>query len=111
MPILVLKAWDDSDDKVGLSANSAIVLPPEGDAQYVEPAAGSAFQAQSDFISSLEEQMSNLGISTLCTKNAAETAESDNYHGQIQIRCCKLSAKMLRQHCKELLNWLVNIRE
>ena len=76
LPILVLQGWDDQSDTIGLSANSALMLPPEGGAAYVEPAS-SAFQSQQDFISHLEEQMSNLGLSTLfAQKNAAETADS-----------------------------------
>jgi hypothetical protein len=76
LPILTISGWDDTDSTIGLSANSAIVLPPDGSAQYVEPAS-SAFQSQQDFISHLEEQMSNLGLSTLfAQKNAAETADS-----------------------------------
>jgi hypothetical protein len=76
LPILTISGWDDTDSTIGLSANSAIVLPPDGSAQYVEPAS-SAFQSQQDFISHLEDQMSNLGLSTLfAQKNAAETADS-----------------------------------
>ncbi len=76
LPILVLQGFDDTDNEIGLSANSAILLPPEGNASYVEPAA-SAFVAQQGFITELENQMSNLGISTLFSqKMAAETAES-----------------------------------
>ena len=48
----------------------------EGDASYVEPAS-SAFQSQQEFISELEHQMQNLGLSTLFSqKMGAETAES-----------------------------------
>lgn len=76
MPIMVLKGFDDAADPVGLSVNNAILLPPEGDAMMVEPASQS-FQAQQDYITKLEEQMSSLGISTLfAQKQSAETAES-----------------------------------
>ena len=76
MPILVLKGWDDSDSTIALSANSALVMSPEGDAKYVEPASQS-FEAQKEFIEGLETQMKNLGISTLFNQTmAAETAES-----------------------------------
>ena len=76
LPILVLKGYDDGGSEIGLSANSAILLPPEGDANYVEPAS-SAFQAQQDYLQLLEEQMASLGISTLFgQKNVAETADS-----------------------------------
>lgn len=76
MPIMVLKAFDDSVDPVGLSVNNAILLPPEGDCFMVEPASQS-FQAQQDYLDKLEEQMAALGISTLFEqKSAAETAES-----------------------------------
>jgi hypothetical protein len=76
LPILVLQGFDDTDNEIGLSANSAILLPPEGKASFCEPAS-SAFAAQQGFITELENQMSNLGISTLfAQKMAAETAES-----------------------------------
>ena len=76
MPLLVLKGFDDSDNEIGLSANSAILMGENSDAMYVEPAS-SAFQAQQDFITQLETQMQNLGISTLfAQKMGAETAES-----------------------------------
>ena len=76
LPILCLKSFDDTDNEIGLSANSAILMGAEGDAFYVEPAS-SAFQSQQDFISELEHQMQNLGMSTLfAQKMGAETAES-----------------------------------
>jgi hypothetical protein len=75
-PILTLRGFDDNSPEIGLSANSAILLPPDGGADYVEPAS-SAFQAQQNFINELEKQMSSLGISVLfAQKTAAETAES-----------------------------------
>lgn len=76
MPILTIAGFDDNDNEIGLSANSAILLPPDGSASYVEPAS-SSFQAQQEFINELEKQMSSLGISVLfAQKSAAETAES-----------------------------------
>ena len=60
MPILVLKGWDDSDNEIALSANSALVMGTDGDAFYVEPASQS-FEAQQNFITELESQMRNLG--------------------------------------------------
>jgi hypothetical protein len=75
-PVLVLKGWDDSQNTIGLSVNKAILIPPDGDAFYVEPAS-SAFDAQQSFITQLEEQMSSLGISTLFSqKMGSETAAS-----------------------------------
>jgi hypothetical protein len=76
LPILVLKGFDDTDNEIGLSANSAILMGTDGAAEYVEPAS-SAFQSQQEFISELEHQMQNLGMSTLFSqKMGAETAES-----------------------------------
>jgi hypothetical protein len=76
LPILCLKSFDDDDNEIGLSANSAILGGSDFEAFYVEPAS-SAFQAQQSFISELEHQMQNLGISTLFSqKMGAETAES-----------------------------------
>ena len=37
LPILVLQGFSDNDEVIGLSANSAILMPPEGKASYVEP--------------------------------------------------------------------------
>lgn len=75
-PILVLKSFEDNDDEIGLSANSAILMGSDGDAFYVEPAS-SAFDSLQSFISELEQQMESLGISTLfAQKMGAETAES-----------------------------------
>jgi len=77
LPVLVLQGFDDTDSEIGLSANSAILLPPEGSASYVEPVGQGSFQAQADFIKELEAQMSNLGISTIFSQlNQPETAES-----------------------------------
>lgn len=76
MPILVLSGWDDTDNEIALSANSALVMAPDSKAYYVEPASQS-FEAQKEFLESLETQMKNLGISTLFNQTmAAETAES-----------------------------------
>ena len=77
LPVLVLKGFDDQDNVIGLSANSAILMPPEGDASYVEPVGQGSFDAQAAFIKELESQMSNLGISTIFSQmNSPETAES-----------------------------------
>ena len=76
MPILVLKGWDDTDNEIALSANSALVMGPDSDCKYVEPAS-QAFAAQQDFITTLENQMRSLGISTLFNQTyGAETAEA-----------------------------------
>ena len=76
MPILVLKGWDDSDSTIALSANSALVMGPDGDAKYVEPASQS-FEAQQNFITELEQQMRSLGISTLFAQTfVGETSEA-----------------------------------
>ena len=78
LPILVLQGFDDVDNgEIALSANSAILLPPEGSASYVEPVGQGSFDAQAAFIKELEAQMSNLGISTIFSQlNQPETAES-----------------------------------
>ena len=76
LPILVLKGFDDSDSTIGLSANSALLMGTDSAAEYVEPAS-SAFEAQQSFITELENQMRNLGISTLFNQTyVGETAEA-----------------------------------
>jgi hypothetical protein len=72
-PIMVLKGWDDQQDPVGLSVNNALILPPEGDAKYVEPAS-SAFDAQRAELEALVDEMKTLGLAVLTEqKNAAES--------------------------------------
>ena len=72
-PIMVLKGWDDQADPVGLSVNNALVLPPEGDAKYVEPAS-SAFDGQRAELDALVDEMKTLGLAVLTQqKNQAES--------------------------------------
>ena len=76
LPILVLKGFDDTESEIGLSANSAILMGVDADAEYIEPAS-SAFESQQSFIAELENQMRNLGISTLFSQTyVGETAEA-----------------------------------
>ena len=73
-PILVLRGFDpDSDSDLGLSINSAILLPPDGGAEYVEPTSD-AFDAQLKCLAALEDQISRLGINTLTTQNITNAA-------------------------------------
>ena len=77
MPIMYLKSFSDNgDDEIGLSANSAILLPPDGEVGYCEPAS-SGFESQQNFITELENQMRQLGVSTLFNQTyVGETAEA-----------------------------------
>ena len=76
LPVMYLKGYEDTDNEIALSANSAILLPETGDVGYAEPAS-SAFESQQNFISELEDQMRNLGISTIFSQTyTAETAEA-----------------------------------
>lgn len=76
MPILVMRGFDDNDSELGLSAASAILMPIEGGAEYVEPAS-SSFDSQQNFLTELENQMRSLGISTLFQQTfVGETAEA-----------------------------------
>ena len=76
LPVMYLKGYEDTDNEIALSANSAILLPETGDVGYAEPAS-SAFDSQQAFITELENQMRNLGISTLFSQTyVGETAEA-----------------------------------
>ena len=76
LPILILKGFDDTGNEIALSANSAIMMSEGGDAKYVEPAS-SAFQAQQNYITELENQMRSLGISTLFAQTfVGQTSEA-----------------------------------
>ena len=76
LPVMYLKAFEDNGNEIALSANSAILLPENGEVGYAEPAS-SAFESQQAFITELENQMRNLGISTLFSQTyVGETAEA-----------------------------------
>ena len=76
LPVMYLKAYEDTDSEIALSANSAILLPENGEVGYAEPAS-SAFDSQQNFITEMENQMRNLGISTLFSQTyVGETAEA-----------------------------------
>jgi hypothetical protein len=73
-PVFVLKGFDpDSDNKLGLSVNTAVLLPPDGDASYVSSNTDS-FESQLNCLKTLEEQISSLGISTLARQNITNAA-------------------------------------
>ena len=74
LPILCLEGFDDNEDTIGLSANTAILMPQGSRAYYVEPAS-SAFDAQQQYIHDLEKQMGNLGISTLFAQKTFAESE------------------------------------
>lgn len=73
-PILTLRGFDpDSDSPVGLSVNTAILLPPDGGAEIVSPPSD-AYQAQLQCLKALEDQISRLGINTLAQQNITNAA-------------------------------------
>ena len=53
LPVMYLKAFEDNGNEIALSANSAILLPENGEVGYAEPAS-SAFDSQQSFITELE---------------------------------------------------------
>ena len=75
MPILCLKGFDpdSNDSELGLSVNTAILLPPDGDAMIVSPPSDS-YSEQLRCLQVLEEQISSLGISALAKQNLTNTA-------------------------------------
>ena len=78
MPILALKGFDpdSNDNELGLSVNTAILLPPDGGAEIVSPPSDS-YNAQLSCLQTLEEQISTLGVSTLAKQNITNsTAEA-----------------------------------
>ena len=75
-PMLVLEGWDDQTKDMAISVNYAMAMQPGNKAYYVEPAS-SAFEAQSNEIKELQQQMATLGISTLSQqKFVAESADA-----------------------------------
>jgi len=75
-PMLVLEGWDDQTKDMAVSVNYGIATQPGNKIYYVEPAAN-AFDAQTNEIRELQQQMATLGISTLSQqKFVAESADA-----------------------------------
>ena len=75
MPILVLEGWDETDD-ASVGVNYALSMQPGNKAYYVG-ADSSSFSAQQEELSSLEAQMSTLGVTKLLgQKFVAESADA-----------------------------------
>ena len=75
-PMLVLEGWDDQTKDMAVSVNYAVATQPGNQIYYVQPAA-SAFEAQTNEIRELQQQMATLGISTLSQqKFVAESADA-----------------------------------
>jgi hypothetical protein len=73
-PMLVLRGFDpDSDAELGISVNTALLLPPDGGAEFVSPTT-EAFDSQMRCLQSLEDQISRLGINTLSSQNLTNAA-------------------------------------
>lgn len=73
-PMLVLRGFDpDSDTPLGISCNTALLLPPDGGAEYVAPTS-EAFDSQLRCLQALEDQISRLGINTLTSQNLTNAA-------------------------------------
>ena len=74
--MLVMEGWDDQTKDIAISVNYAMATQPGNKVYYVEPAS-SAFEAQSAEVQELQQQMGNLGISTLSQqKYVAESADA-----------------------------------
>ena len=74
MPILTMRGFDpDADSPIGISVNTAVLLPVDGGAEYVQPTTD-AFDSQLKCLEALEEQISRLGINTLTRQNTTNPA-------------------------------------
>lgn len=74
MPTLILEGWDGNETTSGV--NYALAMEPGNQAYYVKSDSGS-FNAQSEALLLLEQQMSNLGVTKLLgQKFVAESADA-----------------------------------
>jgi len=74
MPILTMRGFDpDGDTPIGISVNTAVLLPPDGGCEYVQPTSD-AFESQLKCLEALEDQISRLGINTLTQQNVTNAA-------------------------------------
>ena len=73
-PILCLKGFDpENDTELGLSINTAVLLPPDGDGFYIEPTSA-VYESQLKCLQTLEEQIRSLGVSVLAKQNVTNAA-------------------------------------
>jgi hypothetical protein len=73
-PMLVMRGFDpDTDSPVGISANTALLMPVDGGAEWIQPTTD-AFEAQLRTLKELEDQISRLGINTLSQANITNAA-------------------------------------
>ena len=63
----------DGDVPIGISVNTAVLLPPDGGCEYVQPTTD-AFDSQLKCLEALEDQISRLGINTLSQTNLTNAA-------------------------------------
>jgi len=76
MPTLVLEGWNNGPDETSLGVNYAIAMDPGTKAYYIQCDSGS-FRAQQEELTSLEGQMTNLGVTKLLgQKFVAESADA-----------------------------------
>ena len=74
MPILTMRGFDpDADSPIGISVNTAVLLPVDGGAEFVQPTTD-AFDSQLKCLEALEEQISRLGVNTLTRQNTTNAA-------------------------------------
>ena len=73
-PMLVMRGFDpDTDSPVGISVNTALLMPVDGGAEWVQPTSD-AFDSQLKCLQALEDQISRLGINTLTSQNLTNAA-------------------------------------
>jgi hypothetical protein len=74
MPILTMRGFDpDAEAPLGISPNTAILLPDTGGAEFVSPTTD-AFDSQLAALNALEDQINRLGINTLNKANLTNAA-------------------------------------
>lgn len=73
-PMLVLRGFDpDTDSPIGISVNTALLMPVDGGAEWVQPTTD-AFEAQLKCLKELEDQIGRLGVNTLSQANMTNAA-------------------------------------
>ena len=108
-PILCLKGFDpENNSDLGLSVNTAVLLPPDGDAMYVEPTSD-AYDAQLKCLQTLEEQIRSLGVSVLAKQNVTNAAAEAKRLDRIDSdSIMALVSEDLARTVADLSAWLVN---
>lgn len=106
-PILVLKGFDQNMDKLTVSVNRALAMPPEGDVSYVQ-SDSAAFAAQENYLNYLAARMNQVAIVGFKEqKNSAEAAAAKRLDHSDEDAALSTIATSIEAAVKRATDWVL----